>query len=784
MADQFPGEFGKYKIIEEVGRGGFAAVYKAVDTTLDRTVALKVLAPHLLWDPAFVQRFQREAKLAANLKHPNVVIIHQFGQEAGTIYIAMEFLVGQTLKEVILEEGALPPAHIVNIVEQVASALDYAHGRELVHRDIKPSNIMVGADDHVTVMDFGIAKAATQTALTTTGRIFGTPEYMSPEQAEGVEEPDARSDIYSLGVVVYEMFTGKVPFSGTTPLSIMRGHTDKSPPLPSEINPDVSPAVQALLLKALAKKREERYQSAGEMAVAFQQAVSGPVVEEIKKLPPEPEAELRPSLVSFLSVEPQIIDVDGEAKWTFRLHNNGDDDLRQVTVRRGRTLLDEPFDLAAGKERRFTFTTTYKAKGEKSERVTTTGIASNGESVRDEASATVQVRQPRKPEPELHPSLALKLSVKPQTVDAGGEATWTVTLRNDGDDDLRHVTVQHGSRGLEAPFVLAVGKERRFTFTTTYKTEGRKTERVTVSGIASSGKSVRDEASATVQARPPRPVTPKPEPVPKPKPPAKPAPDVLTITSPIHLELVRVRAGEFLMGSDPAKDRHAKDDEQPQHRVYVSEFYIGKHPVTNAQYAVFAKATKRKAPQHWKGGKIPSGKENHPVVWVSWDDAVAFCQWLSQETGKQFRLPTEAEWEKAARGTDGRIYPWGNEWDESRANVGKFGRGLVSLVSEAAIATTPVGQYSPRGDSPYGAADMAGNVEEWCSDWYDEQEYQRRAKSTVKDPPGPKKGANRVLRGGSWNFNRGDARCAARYRLGQFHSIGNFGFRLVSPVLF
>jgi serine/threonine protein kinase len=122
MTDQFPEEFGKYKIIEEVGRGGFAAVYKAVDTTLDRTVALKVLAPHLLWDPAFVQRFQREARLAANLKHPNVVIIHEFGQEAGTIYIAMEFLVGQTLKEVILEEGALPPARIVNMVGQIASA--------------------------------------------------------------------------------------------------------------------------------------------------------------------------------------------------------------------------------------------------------------------------------------------------------------------------------------------------------------------------------------------------------------------------------------------------------------------------------------------------------------------------------------------------------------------------------------------------------------------------------------------------------------------------------------
>ena len=273
MADPFPEKFGKYRIVEEVGRGGFADVYKAIDTTLDRTVALKFLEPRLLREPTFVERFQREAKLAANLKHPNIVFIHEFGWEAGTVYIAMEFLEGQTLKEVILKEGALPPGRIVNMVEQIASALDHAHRRGLVHRDIKPSNIMVGADDHVTVMDFGIAKAATLTALTTTGRIFGTPEYMSPEQAEGVEEPDARSDIYSLGVVVYEMVTGKVPFSGMTPLSIMRGHADKPPPLPSEINPDISPAVEAILLKALAKKREERYQSAGEMARALTAAV-------------------------------------------------------------------------------------------------------------------------------------------------------------------------------------------------------------------------------------------------------------------------------------------------------------------------------------------------------------------------------------------------------------------------------------------------------------------------------------------------------------------------------
>jgi formylglycine-generating enzyme required for sulfatase activity len=269
-----------------------------------------------------------------------------------------------------------------------------------------------------------------------------------------------------------------------------------------------------------------------------------------------------------------------------------------------------------------------------------------------------------------------------------------------------------------------------------------------------------------------------PAPAPSPKPPAEPAPEVLTITSPIHLELVRVQAGEFLMGSDPAKDKDADDDEQPQHRVYLSEFYIGKTPVTNAQYAAFVKATKHEAPEHWergkilwKGGKIPSGKENHPVVHVSWNDAVAFCQWLNQETGQLYRLPTEAEREKAARGTDGRIYPWGN--GQPTAELGNF--------DDNVRRTTPVGQYSPKGNSPYGCADMAGNVWEWCADWFDEQEYQRRAKSTVKDPQGPQKGTSRVLRGGAFHSNRELVRCACRYRdVPRYHYRGR-GFRVVVP---
>ncbi|MCK6626653.1 MAG: formylglycine-generating enzyme family protein [Anaerolineae bacterium] len=241
------------------------------------------------------------------------------------------------------------------------------------------------------------------------------------------------------------------------------------------------------------------------------------------------------------------------------------------------------------------------------------------------------------------------------------------------------------------------------------------------------------------------------------------------ITKPIHLELVRVPAGKFLMGSDPQKDKNAREEEQPQHQVYVSEFYIGKYPITNEQYAVFVKAVKHRVPPFWENGKIPIAKENHPVVEVCWGDAVAFCKWLSRESGRTLRLPTEAEWEKAARGTDGRIYPWGNQWDSTKLNSGESGWN----------DTTPVDRYSPQGDSPYGAADMAGNVWEWCTDWYDDKEYYSRAKKILKDPEGAKRRVGLVVRGGAFMNAASFVRCAVRYGNAPAFWDNSYGFRVV-----
>ncbi|MFB0536526.1 MAG: protein kinase [Anaerolineae bacterium] len=306
MTDSVPEKLGKYKIIEEVGRGGFAAVYKAVDTTLNRPVALKVLAPHLLWDPTFVRRFQREAEVAANLDHPNIVTIYEVSQIEGVYFIAMQFLEGRTVGQILEAEGPLLVSGVQAILEQIASALDYAHARGFVHRDIKPSNIIVADDGRATLTDFGLVKAGEGTKLSTTGVVFGTPEYMSPEQAEG-KKLDARSDVYSLGVVLFEMLAGRAPFMADTTPAVMYKHVHEPPPL-DELPSDLPQGVVALVEKALAKDPAGRFQTMAEMVEALRRAVAeAPVPAEAAPPPPPAVAvEERPAEAAPLRPEPKV----------------------------------------------------------------------------------------------------------------------------------------------------------------------------------------------------------------------------------------------------------------------------------------------------------------------------------------------------------------------------------------------------------------------------------------------------------------------------------------------
>lgn len=254
---------GRYEIEEEIGRGGMARVYRATDTSLRRTVALKVLAPQLAVDPEFAHRFEREAVTAANLRHPNIVGIYDVGEQDGVSYIAMEYVRGRSLHAIIEERGALGLGLAVGVVEAVASALDYAHTQGAVHRDVKPQNIMIDTDGRVLLTDFGIAQPpeddTRRERLTRTGVFMGTPEYISPEQASA-ERVNGRSDLYSLGIVTYEMITGAVPFSGST-LQIIVAHVQHEPPPPSSFAPELPREIDRVLARILAKQPADRFGS-------------------------------------------------------------------------------------------------------------------------------------------------------------------------------------------------------------------------------------------------------------------------------------------------------------------------------------------------------------------------------------------------------------------------------------------------------------------------------------------------------------------------------------------
>ena len=263
----------RYQITERIGIGGMAEVYRAQDNVLGRLVAVKVMLPQYAADPNFTQRFKQEAAAAANLQSPYIVNVYDWGQDEGTYYIVMEFVRGSDLKTAILERGAINQRKVAEIGSQVCQALSVAHGLDIIHRDIKPQNIMVQPDGNVKVMDFGIARAK-NSVMTQTSSVLGTAHYISPEQAQG-KDLTATSDIYSLGIVLYESATGRLPFDGPDAVSVAMKQVNDLPVPPREINPDIDPALEAIIMKAIAKNPEERFATAKDMRLALNDYLAG-----------------------------------------------------------------------------------------------------------------------------------------------------------------------------------------------------------------------------------------------------------------------------------------------------------------------------------------------------------------------------------------------------------------------------------------------------------------------------------------------------------------------------
>jgi eukaryotic-like serine/threonine-protein kinase len=295
---------GRYHVVRKLGAGGMANVYLAEDQELGRRVAIKILNERHAGDEQFVERFRREAKNAAALSHPNIVSIYDRGEAEGTYYIAMEFLDGRTLKELVISRGPAPVTVSVEYARQILQALRFAHRHGIVHRDIKPHNVLVDAEGRVKVTDFGIARAGTS-QMTEAGSIVGTAQYLSPEQARGTAV-DQRSDVYSLGIVLYELLTGTVPFNGDTPVEIAMKHLSAVPEPPSTKRPEVPRDLDLIVMRALAKDPDDRYQSAEEMDADLERFARGaavsPVTEEsatqVMRIPHDPVAATAATMIS------------------------------------------------------------------------------------------------------------------------------------------------------------------------------------------------------------------------------------------------------------------------------------------------------------------------------------------------------------------------------------------------------------------------------------------------------------------------------------------------------
>jgi serine/threonine-protein kinase len=618
-----------------------ATVYKAYDTRLETDVAVKVirtenLAPSVL--ERSLKRFEREAKSLAKLGHPNIVKVMDYGEYEGKPYLVMPYLPGGTLKQKLGKPIAWRAT--VRFLLPIAHALEYAHKQNIIHRDVKPANILLTEKGQPMLSDFGVAKLFDMeetTNLTGTGMGVDTPEYMAPEQWLGQVTP--QTDIYALGVVFYEMITGRRPYTADTPAALLLKQANDPLPRPSGFVAGLPDAVERVLLKALAKRTEDRY----------------------------------PEMLTFVNALEGLTDPKGAT-------------VTMTGIVTGtKTILDDVGKVPPAKSR------VDKSRGGWVPWAAGVGILIA-------CCAAVIVGVVVWPWPPATPTMVSTSS--------------PAVVSQIPPTDLPIIPLLT----LDITPTLFV---------------------VTPPTI-----------SPTVPPTIP-PVIPLTVP-----PPTVPPSDVAA--------LVLIPAGEFMMGSN------RNNDEKPSHSVYLDDFWIDQYEVTNDMFTKFVSATGYKTDAERSGkGRIwvgldyknvsgadwqhPAGSassiaglENHPVVQVSWNDAAAYCSWAGR------RLPTEAEWEKAARGDSVSDFPWGSEF---KCQFGNYDDELnidSTLIGYAGCdsfpRTSPVGSF-PSGKSPYGVYDMSGNVWEWVADWYSATYY---SESPYNNPTGPASGTNKVARGGSW----------------------------------
>jgi serine/threonine-protein kinase len=606
----------RYQLEECLGRGGMGAVYKARHILLKSIHAIKIINPDLVAsDPDLVTRFRQEAIAAAAIKHKNVVDVTDFGVVDGkTPFLVMEFIKGRTLHSFLAGEGKIEPQRALEMIAAIGAGVGAAHRLGIVHRDLKPLNIMLRDDlptcDAVKVLDFGLAKIKSADFLGSfvqaqTRGLVGSPFYMAPEQWSD-EEPDRRADIYSLGVILYQMLAGEVPFKGPSLPSIMKKHLMVRPPTFASLGAHIAPEIEAAVARALEKEPDKR---------------------------------------------PTTIE-----EWI--------EELRAAVANSARTRATQTEHSGQ--------TAAKRADGSAAPALNKTVAAllppgSNG------AGAASRP-------PEIYPTLPLheaEMARRAHAARAGRETGPSELPAEPSMEEADRRALNNLAVSTDWTMIIRLGAITAASL-------------VIILGVAiyvlvnyRSGPTPRGVASGKGIVS----VDPTPEP-----PPVIP-PD----------NMVAVPGGTFWMGRNDISPKDSDQSPQwPAHTVTVEAFYIDKTEVSSAEYAQFVRATGHPAPSHWREGNPPAGQERWPVANVSYDDAMAFAAWRSQRDGVIYRLPTEEEWEYAARGADpARLYPWGPQWIESYANI-----NTASL--------EPV-DSRPQGASPWGALNMIGNVWEWTS---------------------------------------------------------------------
>lgn len=687
----------RYQLERRLGQGGMGVVFQARHIFLKTSHAIKVILPDLVGnDPMLVTRFRQEALAAAAIRHPNIIAVTDFGVVRGTMpFLVMEFVSGKSLQELLAEEGAMPPARALELMNAIGAGVAAAHRQNIVHRDLKPLNIMtqdkVPASEGLKILDFGLAKIKSGELLgsfiqaKTTG-LMGSPFYMAPEQWSD-EEPDARADVYSLGIILYQMLAGDVPFKGSSIPSIMKKHLTQPPPSFQSVGVQVGPRIEAVVRHALEKEIDARTPSVGEFLIELRDAVNStttatPVRSDTLQLDPN-RTIASPSPTTTAPPAP------GE-----------------------QTNVETPFDSMAGtvssavlgekvQQQISVSAEAYKQEHEERERIAREELAREAEARREAEDAAARKRREeeerlrkekegQEERERLHREQLDRVARQASDLEEklARLATSMTPAAGVVDPETTHV---HQSVSPQIPADqgfsgVTAGAERgqrmhvdipRKPHNAVFYVAAAVVAVLLIGGGVGGFVWLKSRTTPTDPGATPSPT----------------APPIQRVTA----DLVEIPGGIFQMGRNDGPPQ-----ETPVHAVEVRPFFMDRTEVTTAEYAEFVRETNHPPPVHWGGTKPSFGQEQWPAVNVSVDDVTAFASWRSKRDGVSYRLPSEQEWEFAARnGEQADLYPWGNDWQEKRA-----------VLKEATPA--PVNSFES-GRNKWGVADLLGNVWEWTS---------------------------------------------------------------------